>query len=83
MSRADNKRCTNCKFFFLAHRCDGVCEFCTYPGLMWQYKVINGRVPIYMDLDQIDVLSCENYVFNPFTYYINIFLLRFLRKEIV
>ncbi len=83
MLGADNKRCTNCKFFFLAYRKNGVCEFCTYPVLKWRYKVIDGCVPVYMDLDQIDVAACKNRVFNPFTYLMNLFLLRFLRRELV
>ena len=83
MSGADNKRCTNCKYFFLAYRPKGVCEFCTYPNMRWWYRTINGGVPGYMDLDQIDVAACKNRVFNPFTYFMNLLMLRFLRKEIV
>lgn len=81
MSWTNKKRCTNCNFFFMAYRSHGVCEFCTYPGLRWRYKVFNGCVPTYRDIDQIDFESCKYYVFNPFSYFMNLFLLRFLRKE--
>ena len=77
------KKCKNCKFFFLGYRKNGACEFCTAPLYMFRYGTVNVTTPNYKDIDQIDVARCNDYVFNPFSYFINILMLRFLKREIV
>ncbi len=73
------KKCRNCKYYFLAHRRDGTRELCTYPGISFKYAIFNPRTPVFRDIDSVE--NCSDYVFGLFSFIMNCFLLRFLRRE--
>jgi len=77
MVRIPVERCRKCRYYFLAYRRDGVRELCTYPGISFKYAIFNSRTPVFRNLD----LDCGDYVFGFFSFIMNCFLLRFLRRE--
>ncbi len=79
MGGSPAKRCRNCRYYFLAYRRDGVRELCTYPGISFKYAIFNSRTPVFRDIDIAG--DCGDYVYSFFSYIMNCFLLRFLRRE--
>ncbi len=79
MVRTPIGRCRKCRYYFLAYRRDGVRELCTYPGVSFKYAIVNSRTPVFKDIDFVE--DCRDYAFGLFSYVMNCFLLRFLRRE--